>query len=92
MSRLSPLLPNCQEMARLLSDSMDRALPLHVRVRMYLHLRVCSLCVGYKRQLQFICDLFRKGPVDLIDSSPTRKPGLSAEAKARIQRAIDSSH
>ena len=92
MSGLSRLLPSCQEMARLLSDSMDHTLPLHVRVRMYLHLRICSLCTGYRRQLQLIRDLFRKSPADLIGSSPSQTPGLSAEAKARILRAIDSSH
>ncbi len=91
MRQMSRLLPNCREMARLLSDSMDRSLPLHVRIRMYLHLRICGLCTQYKRQLQLIRDLFKTAPDDLIDSRQPAKPCLSVEARTRIQRAIDSS-
>ena len=90
MNWLFRMLPTCSDMTRLLSDSMDRTLPLHMRMRMYLHLKLCVLCDEYKQQLALIRDVLRKGGAQLTDHSPAQKPRLSAEAKARIQRALDS--
>ena len=90
MSWLLRMLPTCRDMARLLSDAMDRTLPLHVRMRMHLHLRMCVLCEGYKRQLRLMRELLRKDGARLIEADRLQKPCLSAEAKERIQRALDS--
>lgn len=78
-------------MARLLSESLDRTLPLHVRIRMYLHLRMCVLCTQYKRQLELLRRVLRKDGAKLIEADRPQKPSLSAEAKERIRRALDSS-
>ncbi len=78
-------------MARLLSDSLDRTLPLHVRIRMYLHLRMCVLCTQYKRQLELLRKVLRKDGAKLVEADRPQKPCLSAEAKERIRRALDSS-
>jgi hypothetical protein len=77
-------------MTRLLSDAMDRTLPFHVRMRMRLHLKICAVCERYKHQLTLIRKLLRKDGALLIDHYRRQKPCLSAEAKARIQRALDS--
>jgi hypothetical protein len=84
------MLPTCRDMTRLLSDAMDRTLPFHVRMRMRLHLRICVACERYKHQLTLIRNLLRKDGAQLIDHYRPQKPCLSAEAKARIQRALDS--
>lgn len=83
-------MPNCQETARLLSGSMDCRLSLYARLRIYAHLRLCRLCQAYKQQLQLLRDLARKSSAELIDSQDSATPGLSAEAKRRIIRAITS--
>lgn len=90
MSWLFRMLPTCRDMTRLLSDSMDRALPFHVRMRMHLHLRMCVLCEGYKHQLGLIRDVLRKDGTRIMEADRPQKSCLSAEAKARIQRALNT--
>lgn len=92
MSRLSSLMYSCQDMSRLLSDAMDQSQPWHMRLRMRLHLRICILCRRYKQQLALLRDVLRKSDNKLTDVDHTNAPGLSPEAKARIQRALDSHH
>lgn len=90
MSRLSRWLFTCQDMSHLLSDVMDRTLPLHIRLRMRLHLQICVLCRHYRQQLTLIRAVLRKSGTQALDDSRAEHPGLSPEAKARIQRALDS--
>lgn len=90
MSRLSRWLFTCRDMSHLLSDGMDRTLPLHTRLRMRLHLQICVLCRRYRQQLSLIRSALRKGDTHLHEDNRTDAPGLSPEAKARIQRALDS--
>lgn len=90
MTVLSKMLPTCRDMARLLSEAMDRTLPWHVRVRMRLHLLMCVLCERYKQQLHFIREALRNDAGRLnLDADP-QEPCLSDEAKARIRHALDS--
>ena len=60
MSWVRGIMPTCQEMTRLLSDAMDRSLPLHVRMRMLVHLVICTLCQRYQGQLRLIRQMLRK--------------------------------
>lgn len=90
MSRRASLIYTCQDMSRLLSDAMDRRLPWHAHLRMHLHLRICLLCRQYQHQLTLLRDVLRKSGNQLTDAEHTPAPGLSPEAKARIQRAIES--
>lgn len=92
MSWLAHLFPTCQEMSRLLSDTMDRRLPWHVRMRIRIHLRMCEVCKGYHHQLILLRSLLRRSPAQHSKQGSTRQAGLSAEAKERIRRALDSSH
>ena len=47
-------MPSCKETARLVSESMDRKLPLWQRMILSLHLMMCTYCASFKRQLQII--------------------------------------
>ena len=74
--------PRCHEMTRLLSASMDRQLPLRVRVRMRLHFIICDYCSRYGEHLKFIRRASRQ-----FDEHMPAAP-LSAEARERIKRAL----
>ncbi|MDP1770206.1 MAG: zf-HC2 domain-containing protein [Nitrospirota bacterium] len=91
MSPLYHIIYTCQDMARLLSDAMDRSLPWHTRLRMHLHLRLCLLCRRYQQQLTLLRTVLRKRATTLDEDDRADAPTLSPEAKARIQRALDSS-
>lgn len=48
------LLDNCRNVSRMLSDGLDRELPLAARVRLRLHLLICAGCTRLARQLRFL--------------------------------------
>ncbi len=82
------IMPTCQEMTRLLSDAMDRSLPFHLRIRMQVHLAMCTLCQRYRRQLKLIRDMLRHQGNQLNTAWDLHEPSLSPEAKQRLQRAL----
>ena len=90
MSRPSRWFPTCQDMSRLLSDAMDTQLPWHLRARMHVHLRICALCDAYKRHLSLLRSILRHDRARTGDEATSQQPGLSPDAKERIQRALDS--
>ena len=45
---------SCKEASRLLSQAMDRELPLWDRTRLRLHLVLCDACNNFDRQVRFL--------------------------------------
>lgn len=45
---------SCKEASRLISQGMDRSLPLWERARLLFHLRICDACANFNRQVQFL--------------------------------------
>jgi len=78
----------CKETARLVSDQLDRKLPLRMRLHLRLHLMMCGACSAYRRQILQLHHLFRRRFIDPADSptdatpTPTRCP---EDAKKRIE-------
>jgi len=73
--------PNCAEMSRLASLSLERPPTLSLRLRMRLHHLICAWCRRYETQLRF---LHRAAPrLDDADTAP-RPPRLSDDAKRRL--------
>lgn len=48
------LLPDCQEVSRLLSDGQDRRLPVKQRAQLRLHLVMCDTCRNVEGQMEFL--------------------------------------
>ena len=90
MSWVRGIMPTCQEMTRLLSDAMDRSLPLHLRMRMRVHLVICTLCQRYQSQLRLIRQMVRKRGERLEEARKPQEPSLSPAAKQRLQRALET--
>ncbi|WP_372364480.1 zf-HC2 domain-containing protein [Candidatus Uabimicrobium sp. HlEnr_7] len=44
----------CQDIAKLLSDSLERKLPWATRIEIRLHLLICYVCRRYSKQLRFL--------------------------------------
>ncbi|WP_081065432.1 zf-HC2 domain-containing protein [Burkholderia territorii] len=44
----------CKDVTRLLSDALDRALTLHERVQVHVHLPICSGCRAYRGQIALL--------------------------------------
>ena len=75
---------SCKEAAWLISESMDRDLPLMQRLGIRAHLLMCKHCTRYRRQLLFIRDAIQHY-LDQIENEESLPPvSLSPEALERI--------
>ena len=79
---------SCKDITRLVSESMDRSLPLGKRVGMRLHLLMCKFCSRYERQLLLIRETARC--LVPAEDKPGEPPGetLSEETKERIRKSL----
>ena len=77
--------PNCAEMSRLASQSLERPLPLGMRLKMRLHYLICVWCKRYFKQLRFLHEAAPRFD-DHAGTFPNR--GLSAEARQRIVQRL----
>ena len=81
---------SCKDVIRLISESMDRSLPIGKRVGVRLHLFLCTFCARYRRQLHLIRDTVQR--IVAAEGVPGELSGaaLSEEARERIRRAVES--
>jgi hypothetical protein len=82
---IARLTPSCKEVTRLLSQGMDRPLPLRTRVALRLHFTVCDYCRRYAKQLRFLRQVSRVLPQRGVGRSPVTLPEA---AKARLRQAL----
>lgn len=81
----------CEEVSKLVSLSLDRALPLHQRLGIRLHLMMCKLCKQNFRQLLDLRQtirLFMKNN-DRLDPVENLSPHRKAAMKDKIRRASE---
>ena len=77
--------PNCAEMSRLASRSMEQPLSLRTRLNMRLHYLICAWCKHYFKQLTF---LHEAAPHFDEQAGILPSRGLSAEARRRIVQRL----
>jgi len=81
----------CEEVSKLVSQSLDRRLPLHQRIGIRLHLMMCKLCTQNFHQLLDLrktLHLFMKEN-DKIEPPEILPPEKKAEIKKEIRRISD---
>jgi hypothetical protein len=77
---------NCKKVTQLLSESLDRNLPLYQRMGMRIHLMMCKFCSRYKEQLLFLRKTARLYSESSEDSDLSVQ--LSSEAGKRIKESM----
>ena len=86
---MSHWMHNCKEVTRMVSESMDRKLPLHQRMGIRVHLLMCKFCSRYRKQLLILREAMRLQEKYVEETKPSLT--LPTEARERIKRAfIDS--
>ena len=80
---------NCKAVSQIVSESMDRVLPIHQRVLIWMHLIMCKYCARFKRQLLLIREVCRSEEMKPGESDDTRV--LPKEAYDRIKQALQKS-
>lgn len=78
---------SCEEITRLISESLDRDLPRSQRWAVSLHLLYCKACRRCRRQMRFLQEAVRQCLTD-PDASEQPSITLPPEARKRIERAI----
>lgn len=73
--------PNCAEMSRLASLSLEQPPSFALRLKMRLHHLICVWCRRYERQLKF---LHRVAPKMHEEAAAISKRKLSEETKRRM--------
>jgi Putative zinc-finger len=79
---------SCKDAAALVSESLDRRLPLGQRIALRMHLIFCRFCRRFSRQVLFLKEVagrVKKGKAG--EESPV-SDSLSAEAKEKIEQAL----
>ncbi len=66
-------MPNCREMSELVTDYLERTLPLRTRLGARWHLLLCPACQRYYAQM--------RQTVRLLAGRHLRPPGSTAEAR-----------
>lgn len=81
-------LPQCSEMVKVITASMDSKLTWGERIKLKIHLLSCDPCINFIKQLKFIRTALRhsEGHLESGDASVS----LSDDARARIKTALIS--
>lgn len=77
----------CEEATRLMSQSLDRKLPLRQRIALRSHLLMCKLCPGFLRQMRFLKTAAARHE-RAVESDEPHSHSLSPEAKEGIEKAL----
>ena len=78
---------NCREATKMISDGLDRPLTRRQRLKLRLHVMMCSACRAYRRQLERLHALFRRRFTD--DPEPAGHERLSDSARQRIEQRLN---
>ncbi len=79
---------SCKDVTRLISESMDRSLPLRKRIGVQVHLLICIFCARYERQLLQIREMVRQFVATEERPGAPCGESLSKEARERIEKSL----
>jgi hypothetical protein len=82
----------CREISELVSQSMERDLPLRRRLEVRMHLMMCRMCAGFARQMRLLRRAARENPDRLGPDESSPEARLSEEARERIKATLHDSN
>ena len=84
-SGMADLSPDCKTATRLLSEALDRELPLRRLFGLRVHRSLCKWCRRYGKQIDFLRKAAHEHPDEMAGLGPQR---LSDEARERIKQRL----
>ena len=77
--------PKCRDMVRILSQSMDKPMPLSMRIKKRIHYLICCWCQRYEEQLLYM----RKTALRFAEHADEASDvPFSIEMRERIKRKL----
>ena len=80
---------NCKRISELASRSIDGKLSIWMRMQLWMHLSMCGLCSRFRKALVRVHEE-TAAKASEIESGEYLDGKLSAEARMRIQKVMDS--
>ena len=80
--------PKCREMVRLLSQEMDRPLPLSMRIRKRFHYLICCWCQRYEEHLKYLRQTARPFPSTPIAHSTAQSSTVRGSERAKKRARV----
>jgi len=81
---------NCEDVSKLVSESLDLKLPFWTRVRLWMHLCMCRLCRGFRRDLLHIHREVTQHAQDVEYDTGSTHVTLSDASRERMKRLLES--
>ncbi len=81
----------CRDISKLVSESMERQLPLGQRIQLRMHLMLCRLCAGFARQTRLLRRAAKQDSERSVADLSTPEATLPEEARERIKAALRES-
>ena len=82
---LARITPPCRDVTKLVSESMDRTLPLSTRIQLQLHYWICQACAQYRRQLLALRQAMHRSASETHAQADVQLPSA---AKAQLKEAL----
>ena len=79
--------PKCPEVVRILSQGMDKKLPLRTRLLLDVHYLICRWCQRYSEHLRYLRKFSRRFSEEISNLEVSTMP---PDAKDRIKRQLDN--
>jgi len=83
-------LPECKQMVKIITASMDEKLSWSEWILMKIHLLSCDPCINFLKQIKFIRSALSRSDGRLGQDDPSIK--LSDDARTRMKNALESSN
>ncbi|SMP43483.1 hypothetical protein SAMN06265222_101940 [Neorhodopirellula lusitana] len=78
----------CKEITQLVSESLDRPLPLRKRVSVWMHLSMCRLCSAFRRDQLVLKERISDELERASREKMSEEVKLSAAAKQRMVKEL----
>lgn len=83
-------LPECKQMVKIITASMDNKLSWSEWILMKIHLLSCDPCVNFLKQIKFIRTVLSHSDEKLPDTDSSMN--LSDDARSRMKKALEMSN
>ncbi|WP_442511968.1 hypothetical protein SH528x_003722 [Novipirellula sp. SH528] len=81
---------SCKEISKLVSQSIEHPLPFRKRMELWMHMRLCSLCSAFRRDVVYMHERMQQDAPDLSENGEGDTEKLPVDARLRIKQAIRS--
>jgi hypothetical protein len=82
---------SCKQVSQIVSESLDRKLPLWTRVQLRMHLAMCGICSRFRRNMIRVDREVKRRAIEVETDNEQKSAGLSEVTRKKIQRELAGS-